>query len=87
MAEKFKVRALRGFRALVDGTFGAVNPGDVVELTSRDDYITAISTRRAEAVEAATPLTRQKDFVPEYKRARLGLLKQPAADKRGEKIL
>lgn len=77
MADKnFRVRAVRGFRALVDGTFGVVNPGDVVDLASKDDYISVLSTNRAVAVDEKTPLARAKAYVPEYKRERLG---KPAA--------
>jgi hypothetical protein len=32
LPETIRVRALKGFRAHVDGTFGIVNPGDVVEV-------------------------------------------------------
>jgi len=80
MAEKFKVRAVRPFRAVVEGSMQVVNPGDVVELASRDEYLSVLSTLRAEKADEKAPVYRNKGYVPEYKKDRLASrAKTPAA--------
>lgn len=64
--ETIRVRALKGFRAIVDGQFGIVNPGDVVEIPRT----LAMEMRAAnKAVMTDAELKRQKDYTPERKKA------------------
>jgi hypothetical protein len=65
LPEIIRVEALKGFRAVVNGQFGVVNPGDVVEVPLQ----TAIDLRVAKkAVMTDKDLKRQKDYLPERKR-------------------
>lgn len=66
LPEVIRVRALRGFRASIDGVLSVVNPGDVVEVPRT----LAMEMRAAnKAVMTEDPLKRQKDFLPERKKA------------------
>jgi hypothetical protein len=77
-ADKFKVQAVRPFRAMVDGSMQIVNPGDVVELASKDDYFSVLSTLRAKKADDNAPVHRVKGYVPEYKKQRLTALTHKA---------
>ncbi len=69
LPEAIRVRAQKGFRAPVDGIFGIVNPGDVVEIPRA----LAMELRAAgKAVMTEEPLKRQKDYLPERKKAAKG---------------
>lgn len=60
-----RVRALKGFRAVVKGQYSIVNPGDVVTVAKA----TAIDLRQAnKAVMTDEPEKVQKDYLPERKR-------------------
>jgi hypothetical protein len=65
LPEQIRVKAMKGFRAMADGQFGVVNPGDVVVV----DRLVALELRAAQkAVMTDEPLKRQKDYVPERKK-------------------
>lgn len=65
LPEMIRVRALKGFRASLDGVFAIVNPGDVVEISRT----LAMEMRAAnKAVMTEDPVKRQKDFLPERKK-------------------
>lgn len=65
LPEVIRVRALKGFRAHVDGRFGIVNPGDVVEVTKE----VAVDLRMGQkAVMTDAALHRDKNYMPEHKR-------------------
>lgn len=66
LPEVIRMRALKGFRASINGEFGIVNPGDVVELPR----VLAMEMRAAnKAVMVDADLKRQKDYLPERKKA------------------
>lgn len=60
-----RVRALKGFYAVVQGQFGQVNPGDVIDL---DRGIARDLANKLQPVAPNEPLVRQKDYLPERKR-------------------
>lgn len=63
--DRVRVRALKGFRAHVNGQFSVVNPGDVVTV----DKATAIDLRQSNKAVMTTDAERiQKDYLPERKR-------------------
>lgn len=65
LPEIIRVRALKGFRAHVNGQFGIVNPGDVVEIPT----VLAMEMRAAnKAVMTDEDLKRQKSYLPERKK-------------------
>jgi hypothetical protein len=65
LPEIIRVRALKGFRASVNGQFGIVNPGDVVEIPT----VLAMEMRAAnKAVMVDEDLKRQKAYLPERKK-------------------
>lgn len=65
LPEIIRVRAIRGFRGLIDGQFGVANPGDVVEVP-RALAMEMRSCGRAVMTDAEK--SRQKDYLPERKR-------------------
>lgn len=67
LPEIIRVEALKGFRASIGGTFGVVNPGDVVEVPLQ----VAVDLRTAhKAVMTDKELRRQTGYLPERKRAK-----------------
>jgi len=65
LPEVIRVEALKGFRASVNGQYGVVNPGDVVEVPLE----VAIDLRTAhKAVMTQKELRRQTTYLPERKR-------------------
>lgn len=65
LPEIIRVRAQKGFRAHVDGQFGVVNPGDVVEVPR----VLAMELRGAQkAVMTDAEKVRQKDYLPARKK-------------------
>lgn len=74
LPETIRVKALKGFRAHVDGAFGIVNPGDVVEIPR----VLAFEMRAAgKAVMTEEAPKRQKDYVPARKK--VGAAQDPVA--------
>lgn len=68
LADLIRMEALKGFRAPVDGVFGIVNPGDVVEVPRA----VAIDLRSAnKAIMTEKAVRRQKDYLPERKRIKV----------------
>lgn len=65
LPEVIRMRALKGFRATVDGQFGIVNPGDVVDIPRT----LAMEMRAAgKAVMTEEQPKRQKDYLPARKK-------------------
>lgn len=63
--ELVRVRALKGFRAQVNGVFSIVNPGDVVTVAKA----VAVDLRQSnKAVMTTDPENIQKNYLPERKR-------------------
>jgi hypothetical protein len=62
-----RVEAVKGFYANVQGVFGVVNPGDVVDL-DRDTASIVAANGKATYVEPSRPLRRQASYLPERKR-------------------
>jgi len=60
-----RVRATKGFYANVNGAFGVVNPGDVVDL---DRGIASTVLNKIEVVAPDTKLVRNTSYLPERKR-------------------
>jgi hypothetical protein len=60
-----RVKAHKGFFAVVDGKLGQVNPGDVVDL---DRAIARDVVSKIELVAPTTALVRQTNYLPERKR-------------------
>ena len=66
LPEIIRVKAQKGFYASVEGQFGLVNPGDVVEIP-RSLAMELRASGKAHMTDAK--LLRQKDFVPDYAKA------------------
>jgi hypothetical protein len=65
LPETIRVKVLKGFRAHVDGTFGIVNPDDVVDIPRA----LAFEMRAAgKAVMVDAPLKRQTNYLPARKK-------------------
>lgn len=65
LPETIRVRAQKGFRAHVDGAFGVVNPGDVVDVPRA----LAMELRASgKAVMTEERKQRQVDYLPERKK-------------------
>lgn len=65
LPEVIRVQAQKGFRAHVEGKFGVVNPGDVVEIPK----VLAMELRAAgKAFMTDAELKRQKNYLPERKK-------------------
>lgn len=68
LPEVVRVRALKGFRAVIDGQMGIANPDDVVDV-SRSDAVTLRFGGKAVMVDPSkVEVKRQKDYVPERKK-------------------
>lgn len=65
--EIVRVKALKGFRGLIDGSLGIANPGDVVDVP-RDLAAAARFGGKAVMVDPVTEKVRQKDYLPERKK-------------------
>lgn len=66
LPEIIRVEVIRGFRGTIDGRFSEVAPGDVVEVPRP----LAMEMRAAgRALMTDKPLHRQKDYLPERKKA------------------
>lgn len=68
LPEVIRMRALKGFRGVIDGAWGIANPGDVVDVP-RDLAMTLRYGEKAVMVEPQTKKVRQENYVPPYKRA------------------
>lgn len=65
-AQVVRVKATKGFYATVQGQFGIVNPGDVVDL---DRYTASLVAGAGKAVLASSESpTRAQNYLPERKR-------------------
>lgn len=60
-----RVKAIKGFYAVVGGQFGVVNPGDVVDL-DRGTASMVLSAKKAELTQDT--LKRQENYLPERKK-------------------
>lgn len=65
--EVVRVKALKGFRGLIDGSIGIANPGDVVDVP-RDLAISVRFGGKGVMVDPSTEKVRQQNYLPERKK-------------------